>query len=56
MGLLLLQLMNYTDLVSVGKDNKNQELLMSVYRYIEEHYKDGELSELARCSIMMCIG
>ncbi len=26
MGLLLLQLMNYTDLVHVGKDNKNQEL------------------------------
>ena len=48
MGLLLLQLMNYTDLVHVGKDNKNQELLMSVYRYIEEHYRDGELAELAK--------
>lgn len=48
MGLLLLQLMNYTDRVSVGKDNKNQELIMWVYRYIEENYKDGELAELAK--------
>ncbi len=47
MGLLLLQLMNYTELAEVGSDNKNQELMMSVYRYIEEHYKDGELSKLA---------
>lgn len=47
MGLLLLQLMNYTDRVSVGKDHQDRELLMMVYRYVEEHYKDGELSELA---------
>ncbi len=29
---------------------------MSVYRYIEEHYRDGELSELAKCFIMTSIG
>lgn len=47
MGLLFLQLVNYTDKVEVGKDHFDQELILSVYRFIEEHYKDGELSELA---------
>lgn len=47
MGLLLLQLMNYTDRVHVGDSNQEQELLMVVFRYIEENYKAGELSELA---------
>lgn len=47
MGLLFLQLINYTDKVEVGKDHFDQELILSVYRYIEEHYKDGELSDLA---------
>lgn len=48
MGLLLMQLTNYTNRVQVGKDNREQEQLMEVYRYVEEHYKDGELSELAK--------
>lgn len=47
MGLLFLQLMNYTDKVEVGKDHHEQELLLGVYRYVEEHYKDGGLSDLA---------
>lgn len=47
MGLLFLQLINYTDKVEVGKDYFDQQLLLSVYRYIEENYKDGELSGLA---------
>lgn len=47
MGLLFLQLVNYTDKVEVGKDHFDQELMLSVYRFIEERYKDGELSELA---------
>lgn len=47
MGLLLLQLMNYTDLVDVGKDNESRELLMSVYRYVEDRYSDGSFTELA---------
>jgi len=47
MGLLFLQLVNYTDKVEVGKDHFDQELMLSVYRFIEEHYKEGELSELA---------
>lgn len=48
MGLLFLQLVNYTDKVEVGKDHFDQELMLSVYRFIEERYKDGELSELAK--------
>lgn len=47
MGLLFLQLMNYTDKAAVGRKNSEQELLLSVFRYIEERYKDGELTELA---------
>lgn len=47
MGLLFLQLMNYTDRVTVGKDRLGQELMLTVLRYIEEHYKEGALSELA---------
>lgn len=47
MGLLLLNLMNQTDRVDVGKNNFDKELLLSVYRYLEEHYRDGELSQLA---------
>jgi len=48
MGLLFLQLINYTDKVEVGKDHFDQELMLAVYRFVEEHYKDGELSELAK--------
>ena len=48
MGLLLMQLMNVTDKVHVGRNQKDQELLMVVYRYVEEKYRDGELSELAQ--------
>jgi YesN/AraC family two-component response regulator len=47
MGLLFLQLMNHTDKVEVGKDRLEQDLMLAVLRYIEEHYKDGSLSELA---------
>ena len=47
-GLLFLQLINYTDKVEVGKDHFDQELILSVYRFVEERYKDGELSELAK--------
>lgn len=48
MGLLFLQLMNYIDKAEIGQDNYEQELLLTVFGYIEEHYRDGELSELAR--------
>lgn len=48
MGLLLMQLMNVTDKVDVGRNQQEQELLMMVYRFVEENYKDGELSDLAQ--------
>lgn len=47
MGLLFLHLLNYSDKIEVGKNNFEQELLLAVYRFIEENYKNGELSELA---------
>ncbi len=47
MGVLLLQLMNYTEFVDVGKDNSGKELVMSVYKYVEEKYRDGSFTDLA---------
>jgi AraC-like DNA-binding protein len=47
MGLLFLQLMNYTDLMETYTGNTRQKLAIDVLRYIEEHYRDGELSQLA---------
>jgi YesN/AraC family two-component response regulator len=47
MGLLFLQLMNHTDKMTAGEKHFEQDLILTVYRFIEEHYKDGQLSELA---------
>ena len=47
MGLLFLQLMNHTDKIEAGKNAYEQEMLIIVLQYIEEHYKDGELTVLA---------
>jgi YesN/AraC family two-component response regulator len=47
MGLLFLQLMNYTDLMETNTGNGRQKLVIDVLRYVEEHYRDGELSQLA---------
>lgn len=47
MGLLFLQLMNYMDKLETNEGDEQQKLIISVLSYIEEHYKDGELSELA---------
>jgi len=48
MGVLFLQLMNYMDRVETDSASGQQQLVFSVLHYIEEHYRDGELSELAR--------
>lgn len=45
MGLLILQLMNYTDKLTYI--NPDEQIVMQVLSYIEEHYKNGSLSELA---------
>ncbi|HIT91003.1 MAG TPA: helix-turn-helix domain-containing protein [Candidatus Merdenecus merdavium] len=47
MGLLFLQLMNHMDKMETGTNYYEQEILMNVLQYIEEHYKDGELQILA---------
>ena len=46
MGLLFLQLMNYTERVQVGEQYFEQEMLLGVYRYIEEHYREGMIRRL----------
>lgn len=45
MGLLFLQLLNYTDRLSYN--NKQEELIIQMLRYIEDHYNDGSLKALA---------
>ena len=46
MGLLFLQLINHTDrLVSRSEEER---VLIKTLRYIEEHYRDGSLSELSK--------
>lgn len=46
MGLLFVQLLNHTDKLSAG--SKEQNTIVWVLRYIEEHYADGSLSEIAQ--------
>ena len=47
MGLLFLQLINHTDKVTMGGRPKEEDLLLTILRYVEENYKEGELSSLA---------
>ena len=47
MGLLFLQLMNQIDRVETDGAKEGQKFMMTVLGFIEEHYRDGELSELA---------
>lgn len=48
MGLLFLQLMNHTDKAAVGSRATEEDIMLTVLRYVEENYCDGELSELAQ--------
>lgn len=48
MGLLFLYLLNYIDMAEIGENHKEQELVLAVFRFIEENYRMGELSELAK--------
>jgi len=47
MGLMFLQLMNHTDKLSVGKKQYEEELTIQILRFIEENYKEGQLTDLA---------
>lgn len=48
MGLLFLQLMNHMDKLKTSGDDEEQKFIITILSYIEEHYKDGELSDLAQ--------
>lgn len=48
MGLLFLQLLNHMDRMEASADNSVQKLVIDVLGYIEEHYRDGELTQLAK--------
>ena len=45
MGLLFAQLLNHTDVLQFATAEQNA--VLSVLRYLEEHYTDGSLSEIA---------
>ena len=47
MGLLFLQLLNYTDKVTTGSRQTEEDIVFTILRFVEENYKDGELSLLA---------
>jgi AraC-like DNA-binding protein len=47
MGLLFLQLMHHTDKISHTLESFEQKLIFQVLTYIDENYKEGELTELA---------
>lgn len=47
MGLLFVQLMNHMDKLVTDEEHTQQKIIIQVLSYVEEHYKDGELTELA---------
>lgn len=47
MGLLFLQLMNHLDRMEMSAESGRQRIAIAVLDHIEEHYRDGGLSELA---------
>ncbi len=46
MGLLFMQLLNHTDKLSY--ESREDRAIMDIFRYIEENYKNGSLTEAAR--------
>lgn len=48
MGLLLLLLLNYMDKMESADKQYQKDFIVSVLSYIEGHYKDGSLAELAQ--------
>ncbi len=45
MGLLFMQLMSFTD--RLAGSSAEQDVVIPVLRYVEEHYRDGSLTEIA---------
>lgn len=48
MGLLFLHLVNHTENLYIDPRFVEQQFMLQVLRYVEEHYRDGELRELAQ--------
>lgn len=48
MGLLILHLLNYMDKMETGEKHFGQDFVVTVLNYIEGHYKNGTLTELAQ--------
>lgn len=46
MGLLFLQLMNYTDRLACR--DESEQAIIKMLKYADEHYKDGSLTELSK--------
>lgn len=47
-GLLFLHLLQYTDHLTIGGDRFEEEIMVKVLSHIEDHYKDGQLSDLCK--------
>ena len=47
MGLLFLQLVNHTETLRTDPSFSQQQLTLQILRYVEEHYADGSLSDVA---------
>jgi YesN/AraC family two-component response regulator len=47
MGLLFLHLLNHTDRLRTDPLCDNQQVMLQILRYIEEHYRDGQLNFIA---------
>lgn len=47
MGLLFMQLTNYLDRMESDDSSGQQRLILQVLQYVEGHYREGQLSELA---------
>ena len=48
MGLMFLNLMNFTDRLTVYGNDPDRELAIAILRYVDENYKNGSLAELSR--------
>lgn len=48
MGLLFLQLLHHTDKIHSTEDSFEQQLMFQILHYINENYRNGELTELAQ--------
>ena len=47
MGLLFLQLLNYTDKLYTDKNSFEQDLMIQILSYIEENYRNATLTEIS---------